>query len=42
MASHAYAAPVWEGPTGTGTGLSNAMGGKRIMPMFHPQQMGLS
>lgn len=28
MASHAYAAPVWEGPTGTGTGLSNAMGGE--------------
>lgn len=28
MASHAYATPVWEGPTGTGTGLSNAMGGE--------------
>ena len=28
MVSHAYAAPVWEGPTGTGSGLSNAMGGQ--------------
>ncbi|VXA56094.1 conserved exported hypothetical protein [Acinetobacter proteolyticus] len=28
MVSHAYAAPVWEGPTGTGSGLSNAIGGQ--------------
>lgn len=30
VASHAYAAPVWEGPAGTGTGFDNSMGGQTI------------
>jgi len=29
-ASGAYAAPVWEGPTGTGTGFDNSMGGQTL------------
>ena len=41
MASHAYAAPVWEGPTGTGTGLSNAMGGQGNYANVDPSANGI-
>lgn len=41
MASHAYAAPVWEGPTGTGSGLSNAMGGQGNYTNVDPSANGI-
>ncbi|MCY6413283.1 YadA-like family protein [Acinetobacter sp. VNH17] len=41
MASHAYAAPVWEGPIGTGTGLSNAMGGETNYANVDPSANGI-
>ena len=41
MASNAYAAPVWEGPAGTGTGLSNAMGGETNYANVDPSANGI-
>ena len=41
LASHAYAAPVWEGPTGTGTGYSNAMGGETNYGNVDPSVNGI-
>lgn len=41
LASHAYAAPVWEGPAGTGTGFSNAMGGETNFANVDPSATGI-
>ncbi|ENU29306.1 hypothetical protein F991_02868 [Acinetobacter sp. CIP-A165] len=41
LASHAYAAPVWEGPTGTGTGFSNSMGGETNYANVDPSSNGV-
>lgn len=41
MASHVYASPVWEGPTGIGSGLSNAMGGQVNYANVDPSANGI-
>ena len=41
MASSVYAAPVWEGPSGTGTGFSNAMGGETNYNNVDPSATGI-
>ncbi|RLZ07226.1 adhesin [Acinetobacter sp. 2JN-4] len=41
VASSAYAAPVWEGPTGTGSGFSNSMGGETNYNNVDPSANGV-
>ncbi|MFW2162499.1 YadA-like family protein [Acinetobacter beijerinckii] len=41
VACSAYAAPVWEGPGGTGTGFSNSMGGEADYNNVSPSSNGI-